>query len=211
MLEQDLPVHECDSPFLGPFLEASDEPLLRAKSLHHKGYFAQACDAYVGVARQEGVTTLEERQVILQAALACAQSCGGAQRWSNTTGNFPKTTVAEIDDCIGMVNMQKVCVEEAQQLIAAGYGDKEELEQLVKAAQTRIWASTKLYNDLAYPKKLYETCIAIRHLCNFREDYPGLVRLYEKLLARTAELHPGAPDVLRRAVVRVCSSYTVRI
>merc|ERR1719258_213521 len=80
MLEQNLPVHECDSPFLGAFLEGSDQPLLRAKSLHHKGYFAQACDAYVGVAREEGGTTLEERQVILQAALAPARRAAGAPR-----------------------------------------------------------------------------------------------------------------------------------
>ena len=35
---------------------------------------------------------------------------------------------------------------------------------------------------------LFETTIAIRHMCEFREDYAGLVKLYERLLTRTEEV-----------------------
>ena len=60
--------------------------------------------------------------------------------------------VMEIEDCIGMIAMQKVCVTEAEELLAQGKGNREQLEQVVQVVKREILPSTELYNNIAVPR-----------------------------------------------------------
>ena len=55
----------------------------------------------------------------------------------------------EIEDCIGMIAMQKVCVAEAEELLAQGKGNREQLEKVVQDVTREILPSTELYNSYA--------------------------------------------------------------
>ena len=49
----------------------------------------------------------------------------------------------EIEDCIGMIAMQKVCVAEAEELLAQGKGNREQLEKVVQDVTREILPSTE--------------------------------------------------------------------
>eukprot|EP00419_Tripos_fusus_P047676 CAMPEP_0172824762 /NCGR_PEP_ID=MMETSP1075-20121228/18217_1 /TAXON_ID=2916 /ORGANISM="Ceratium fusus, Strain PA161109" /LENGTH=1226 /DNA_ID=CAMNT_0013666099 /DNA_START=21 /DNA_END=3697 /DNA_ORIENTATION=- len=74
-LQRELPVYRYNSPYLKGFLErhAKDRPDLLCHYFQHRRRWAEACDAYVALARASGVRSSQERCVFLQSAAVCAQ------------------------------------------------------------------------------------------------------------------------------------------
>lgn len=87
MMQRDLPAYRFDSPYLKGFLEtqARDKPVLLCRYFQHRGRWAEACDAYMALARHrsiDGVPELspDERMVHLQSAVLCARMPGSNRR-----------------------------------------------------------------------------------------------------------------------------------
>jgi len=85
MLQRGLPMYCYDSPYLRGFLEtyASDQPELLCRYFQQRGRWGEACDAYMALARGSGgrmTLSLEDRLVLIQSALNCAQMPGSNRR-----------------------------------------------------------------------------------------------------------------------------------
>jgi len=83
MLQRGLPAYRYNSPYLKNFLEthAKEQPELLCQYFQHRGYWAEAHDAYMALAcGHSRATTPEERLVHLQSAALCANMNGSNRR-----------------------------------------------------------------------------------------------------------------------------------
>jgi len=88
MMECDLPAFRYDSPYLKGFLErhARNQPKLLCSYYQHRGRWAEACDAYMRLARDDGSQSgrpplsREDRLVLFQSAALCAKMPGSNRR-----------------------------------------------------------------------------------------------------------------------------------
>jgi len=93
MMQCGLPPYQYQSPYLKTFLEvhATDQPELLCRYLQHHGRWAEACDAYVSLAKsksakvdaselQQEVQGVKDRVVLLQSAALCARMPGSNRR-----------------------------------------------------------------------------------------------------------------------------------
>jgi len=87
MMQRELPAYRYDSPYLKGFLEtqARDQPQLLCRYFQHRGRWAEACDAYMALARTRGIgggpeLSADERMVLLQSAALCARMPGSNRR-----------------------------------------------------------------------------------------------------------------------------------
>merc|ERR1712032_1769600 len=88
MKEKELPAFRYDSPYLKGFLErhARNQPELLCRYYQHRGRWAEACDAYMRLARDDGAASgrpplsREDKLVHLQSAALCAKMPGSNRR-----------------------------------------------------------------------------------------------------------------------------------
>merc|ERR1711920_1215603 len=88
MMQCELPAFKYDSPYLKGFLEkhARDQPELLCRYYQHRGRWAEACDAYMALARAAGGNTgrpalsRDDRLILFQSAVLCAKMPGSNRR-----------------------------------------------------------------------------------------------------------------------------------
>merc|ERR1712217_136097 len=88
MISCKLPAFRYDSPYLKGFLEkhVRDQPQLLCQYYQHRSRWAEACDAYMAVARDPGAKmedkplSRDDRLVLLQSAALCAKMPGSNRR-----------------------------------------------------------------------------------------------------------------------------------
>jgi len=79
LLQRDIPLWRYDSPYLKNFLQthAQDQPVLLCRYYQHRHRWAEACDAYMALARRAGPHQTQlpyaERVALLQSAALCAR------------------------------------------------------------------------------------------------------------------------------------------